>query len=323
MLERMLAFHSVSGGEREFALWLKGQLEPYATEVRLDRVGNLIARKGANPQVAIFAHMDTVGYMVKRVDNDKGMVELSPVGKPRHAHGARALVLTQAAEIEGVLIEKDSTDSKDSEDKKVYVDTGLSAPGEVIHIGDLVTYAPCHSRHGDIVISRSLDDKLGCYVGMEVLKRTEQVTFVGTVGEECNHRGARAAAYAVQPDVALVVDITYDENIIEDYHITMGAGPAICLKDDLMPDRWIVERLREVARQRAVPLQFEVLDNGGSDAKAIYDVGEGISFVFIGIPIRYSHSSFEMAHMQDVENAIELICAFLEQYDRVLDGAGA
>ena len=309
MLDKMVSFHSISGNERGFALWMKGQLEVCADHVEIDRVGNLIARKGTNPQVALFAHMDTVGYMVKKAE--KGLVEVTPVGNPHHAHGARVLVLTQTGEVEGVLIEKSAEDKKTP-----YVDTGLPAPERVIRIGDLVTYAPRYTRQGDVVISRGLDDKLGCYVGLEVLKRADRVIFVGTVKEEWGGGGARVAAYTVQPAAALIVDVTYDENIIEDYHIKIGSGPALCLKDDLLPDRWLVEQLKKIAERKDILLQFEVLDKGGSDAKAIFDVREGIPFAFIGIPIRYSHSPCEMANMQDVENAITLIYAFIEEYNR-------
>jgi endoglucanase len=305
----MVSHHSVAGDEQAFAQWLKDQLAPHAGQINIDRLGNLIAHKGENPQVALFAHMDTVGYMVKNVDGT--MVELSPIGRPHHAHGARVLVLTENGEIEGVVIEKGEKD-----DKKSYVDTGLANPGEVIQIGDFVTYVPRYTRQGDIVITRSLDDKLGCYIGAEVFKRADEMIFVGTVREEQGLGGVRSAAYTARPAAALVVDVTYDENIIDAYHIKIGQGPAICLKDSLLADRQMVETLKQVAAEKDIPLQFEVLDSGGSDAKKLFDVREGIPFVFIGIPIRYSHTAFEMANLKDVENAIELIVAFLAAYDR-------
>lgn len=302
MLERMAGFHAVAGMEHTFAGWLEREITPYANSVIVDRVGNVIARKGKTPVIGLFAHMDSVGFMVKKTEGD--IVEVVKIGKPKIAQFMPVVVLSQGQEIPGLLLQKE---------EKLFVDVGSKQHTQAVRVGDFVTFPPNYNEQAGVILSRNLDNKIGCYVALQVFKQVDNVIFIGTVREENRPNGASVAARALSEHLtlALVIDVTYDENILSSYHIHIGNGPAICLKDSLIQDRVAGERLVALAETHHIPHQVEVLETGGSDANTI--AHEGIPTLFVGVPLRYMHSPTEVAHRSDIENTIRLLAIYLEE----------
>jgi endoglucanase len=316
MLEKMTSFHTVSGSEQAFAQWLKGELAPYADRIESDMTGNLIAWRGVAPAVGLFTHMDSVGFMVKKIEGDA--VEVVTVGHPKVAQWTRVTILGQSGEIPGVLVETGA-----GEAKQFFVDTGSAEVTRCIRPGDLVAFAPNFTKAGDLVISKGLDNKIGCLVALEAFKRSSNVIFVGTVWEEtAGQIGARTAARRLLPELklVLVLDTTYDYNIIEQSRIKIGDGPVVCFRDDLPPSREAAEKMLATAERERIPHQVDVTGASESDSEGI--VPGGVPFLSVRVPVRHTHSPSEIASAQDIKNAISLVTAYLRESEQwALPGA--
>ena len=306
MLEEMVGFHSVSGNEKKFALWFKDKLRGYAAHLECDKAGNLIGQRSEKSDIGLFVHMDIVGFMVKRVCKKK--IEVVKIGTPKVADGTRVVILGRSNEIVGILI-------KVEEDYIVDVGAYEGDIVQNVEAGDFVAISPNYYENNDVIISNSLDNKIGCFVGMEVFKTCPNAILVGTVKEEHKTSGAiyAATSLANRLKAALIIDVTYDEYPFQDSPIKIGKGPAICLKDTVLHSRELAFHIISIAKKLNIPYQIEVIDEGLSDASVISHLG--IPFVFIGIPIRYMHSASEVANWKDIRNSISLISAFLQNFN--------
>lgn len=300
MLKQMTSCYAVSGNEQKFAHWFKEKLKSYAAEISVDQAGNVIARRGNDPSVGLFAHMDSVGFMVKNVDGR--LAEVVPVGAPHFAPWTRVSVLTRRGEVAGVLV-----GGKES----CFVDVGTDDKGRQVAHGDPVVFAANFVKRGDIVFSQGLDNKLGCLVALEVFKRARNVTLAGTVREEQNPSGAALAVCNLHVSEALVIDATCSPN--GPTPVEIGRGPVIYLKDTLLPSsRESGERLIAIADAKGIP--YQVLRQGSPETIGI--ALEGIPILFIGIPIYHMHSPNEIAHLRDIKDAARLISMALAEREK-------
>ncbi|UCF09529.1 MAG: M20/M25/M40 family metallo-hydrolase, partial [Candidatus Bipolaricaulota bacterium] len=166
----------------------------------------------------------------------------------------------------------------------------------------------------------------GLYVAIEALRRAKSVacdlTIVGTTQEEVGLRGARVAGFAVRPEIAVALDVTLAVDVPgaqEHEHVTrLGGGVAIKIKDSAsISHPALVRFMRELAEERKIPYQMEILPRGGTDAGALQLAQEGAAPITLSLPVRYVHSVVETAHGDDLEANIALLAAFLETADRV------
>ncbi len=175
------------------------------------------------------------------------------------------------------------------------------------------TYAPSYANLSGRVSAKSLDDRAGCYILLEVLKRCKSqndLYFVFTVQEELGLRGAKTAAYELKPDLAIAVDVTDTGDVPggTKMSIELGKGPAIKIKDNsVITHRKARDLLISSATENNIPYQLEILEAGGTDAGAIHTTGSGIVTGAVSIPCRYIHSNVETADGKDIENAIKLL----------------
>ena len=316
-LQKMTSYIAVAGFEHlsGFADWYRQQVDAIpGVNSRFDKMGNLLALKGADPKLAIFVHMDTVGYMISSFAGED--INLGVIGGPAAKTGTRMVAVAQdGTQYDGFLI---AQQGENRNDHRASLDIGLPDPEQALEIGDIVGYKPnfAVNRHEDVIriVSSSLDNKIGCLVGLEVLKQADNIALAATVREEGGGPSAAVAAAALQPDLAIVVDITYDENLLEPYHIRMGDGVVVTLKDAMLPDIPAARRMIALARELNIPVQPEVVDGGSSDGAQIYKVGAGVPWFFVGIPIRYSHHPTEIAALEDIEAAISLIIEFARRF---------
>lgn len=305
-LKKLTSFPSVSGNEGKLALWLKKEMEPFSKKTWIDPVGNLLAIKG-KPKVAIFAHLDKVGYMISQIG--KNEVRAVPLSKGKGLPGSNfwQVEILGKKKVKGLLYEKDKPEHK----LAVIVENSLKD----IAVGDFIALSPNFSLIADnLVYSQGLDNKLGVLAAINIFMKSSNLAFVGTVKEEAFKLGAKIAARELKPKSAIILDVTYDENPQENYPIKVGKGPAICLKDDLLPDKSMVSKLTQCATKYNIKHQLEVLESGGSNAKEIYDLFAGIPFVFVGIPIKFMHTANEIGSLSDLGEAVELISHFLAEF---------
>ena len=337
LLKRLSEASGVPGREEGIRALILEALEGQVDELRVDRLGNLIARKkGEGPVVVVAAHMDEIGFLVSHVDEKTGYLRIEPLGgfDPRTLIAKRVVVHTASGPLVGLIGIKPIHILTEEEKKKelkvsdLFVDLGL--PGERVkdrvRIGDPVTLRQDFLEVGELVSGKALDDRVGVYVGIEALRRLQDhradVYFVGTVQEEVGLRGARTSAFAIAPEIGVALDVTLAcdmPGVQEHQRITqLGKGVAIKVKDSAsISHPGLVRFLMKLAEERDIPYQMEILPRGGTDAGGLQLAREGAAVVTLSIPTRYVHSVVEAAHKRDIEAAIELLAAFLARCHEV------
>ncbi|MCR4392510.1 MAG: M42 family metallopeptidase [Candidatus Acetothermia bacterium] len=332
LLGRLSEAAGVPGREEAIRAIAREALNGHVDEMEVDRLGNLIAhKKGAGPKVAVAAHMDEIGFLVSHVDEETGFLRIEPVGgfDPRTLIAARVTVHTRDSPLTGLIGSKPIHILTEEEKKKeirvqdLFVDVGLpgKAVKERVRVGDPVTLLQSFAEVGNLVSGKALDDRLGLYVGIEAVRRLKghraDIYLVGTVQEEVGLRGARTSAFAIDPEIGVALDVTLacDMPGVQPHeHVTkVGKGVAIKVKDSAsISHPGLVRFLVDLAEDRKIQYQLEILPRGGTDAGAIQLAREGAAVVTISVPTRYVHTVVEAAHKEDIEAAIRLLVAFLE-----------
>ncbi len=339
LLKQLCETPGISSREGQMRKLVAQSLRPLADSLEADAMGNLIAvKKGADggPKIMIAAHLDEIGFMVKYID-DKGFLRLLPVGgwDPRvmvaqrvivHGFGGQTLrgALMPAAKPIHLLSAEDA--NKPPKIDEFFVDLGLSGEQVKAQVepGDMVTMDRTCERVGEMVVSKSLDNRLSVFVMIEALRRLQntpiQATLlaVATTQEEVGLRGAITAAYALQPDIGIALDVTLANDFpgpSEAEQVTqLGSGAAIKIADSsLLCHPKLARHFRDVAEAKKIPYQLELLPRGGTDAGGIQRSRGGVPSFTLSIPTRYVHSVNEMAHVGDIEAAIALLAAYLEE----------
>lgn len=321
----------VPGYEDRIRDIVRRELEDTVDEVRTDAMGNVIGTiwGDSDYEVAIAAHVDEIGFMVRHVRDD-GFLELDALGgwDPRVMRAQRVTVHTEDGDVPGVIgslpphLQDDDDDDEPPEVEDMFVDLGLS-PAEAeakVTVGDPVTMHQSTMQVGDNVTGKALDDRVCVYTMLEAARRVsdQAVTmhFVATVQEEVGLRGAHAVGVDLDPDLAIALDVTVANDLPEvddgDHITTLGDGAAIKIKDgSVITTPAVHRRLRAVAEDEEIPYQLEVLPRGGTDT-AKFQIAAGAKPVgAISIPTRYLHTVIESAHLDDVQAAIDLLVAFL------------
>lgn len=345
LLKELAEADGVSGHEGHVREVLLKAIEDRADECRIDALGNLIAVKhgrgpaGRGPQrVLVAAHMDEVGLMVTRVERD-GAIRFSPVGgiDPRVVLGKTVRIGDERLPgVIGVkpihLLEAQERDRVLKFDQ-LCIDTGMSAEeaGRAIKPGMYVAFATSFAQLDDgalrTVKGKAFDDRAGCALLVELL--SERYAFdlfaAFTVQEEVGLRGARVAAYAVEPDVGFALEGTVCDDSPKDKDTSpttrLGAGPAISIMDrSVICDRRLVRLLSEVAEAEGMPHQFKQPGIGGTDAGAIHLQREGVPAAVVSVPSRYIHSPVSILSLNDLDHGVRLMKGALQ---RLQGGLGA
>jgi endoglucanase len=326
LLQTLTQIPAPSGREDELRAAIQKMIQPYADEIRVDALGNLIARKGRKAKdgkrIMLAAHLDEIGIIVSHVDAN-GFARFSTLGgfRPHRRVGTRVKFLDGAVGVIGLEREAEEKDRTPSLDR-YFIDTGVtSAKDSPVKVGDAAVYDSTFLDLGDRVVSKCLDDRVGVALLIESLRSLKsgknEVWYVFTVQEEVGARGAGPAAYGIDPEIGLAVDVTIANdtpNTRERNPISLGGGPAIKVKDSgVIADPRFVEVLTRLAEKNRIPHQFEVIESIGTDARAMQITGLGAQAGGIAIPLRNLHSPSEMIDMSDVKNAGRLLAAFLRE----------
>ncbi|MCL5256824.1 MAG: M42 family metallopeptidase [Chloroflexi bacterium] len=333
LLKRLSEMPGVSGREEPVRRFISGELDRLTGKVETDNLGNLISfkRGSGKRRVMLSAHMDEIGFLVSHID-ENGFVRIVPVGyfNPRSLFAQRVVAYGEK-NLPGVLAlgtkpihmldpEEANTLPKVSD---YFVDLGLSKEKarELVSIGDPIAMQREFTEFGDLVTGKALDDRVGVYVMLKSLERLERqeadIFAVASVQEEVGLRGAAVAAFSVEPDIAIAIDIT-DANDFPGFEeqercTTLGKGVAIKVMDgDSISNQLLMQKLRAVADQHGIPHQPELLPDGGTDAAAMQSARAGSAAVTLSLPTRHFHTVVETCHKDDIEAAITLLVKFLE-----------
>ncbi len=299
-------------------------IQPYADEIRVDALGNLIARKGKKAKdgkrIMLAAHLDEIGLIVSHVDA-KGFARFSALGglSPHRRLGARVKFLNGARGVIALEREAEIKDRAPGLDR-YFIDTGATSDRDCpVKVGDVAVFDTEFQDLGNRVVARALDDRAGVALLVESLTRLKsgknEVWYVFTVQEEVGTRGAGPASYGIDPEIGLALDVTPASDVPstrERNPIALGGGPAIKVKDaGVISDPRIVQEMTRLAEKNRIPHQFEVMEMGGTDAAKMQVTGLGAQAGGIAIPVRHLHSPSEMVDLDDLKNAGKLLAAFL------------
>ena len=339
LLEKLSNASGISGFEDEVRDLMIKELEDYVDEINIDPLGNLIAIKKGNPssqKIMLAAHMDEIGLMVRYIDK-KGFIKFSTIGgiNDQMLLNQTVSIQSEKGEVVGVIGSKPPHKMKESERKQVikydnmFIDIGAKnreEAEELIDIGDpIIIRQEFEELRNGLVKGKALDNRVGCAVLIEVLKRTETnatIYGVGTVQEEVGLKGAKTSAFSINPDMALALDVTIsgDHPGIkeEDAPSRAGKGPAIILTDasgrGLILSKEIKKLLISTAEEENIPYQLEVSDGGTTDATAIHLTRKGIPTGVISPASRYIHTPVSVVCVDDVVNSVKLIVAVLNKF---------
>jgi putative aminopeptidase FrvX len=326
----------VSGDEGDVRAILLDAVREHVDEVKVDALGNILAfQRGTGRRrlrVMLAAHMDEVGLMVAGHDND-GFLRVRSVGgvDPRLLPGA--LLQVGSEHIPGVIGVKPIHLLKEEEGQRapkiddLVVDVGAQGKDEAKRLAPLGTYVAFATRFrelGPTVTGKAFDDRVGCAVLVELL-RGERFRFdvhaAFTVQEEVGLRGARVAAYAIEPDCAFALEGTIADDIPKDKDVSpttqLGCGPAITVMDrSYIADRRLVRLLTGTAEALDIPYQIKQPGIGGTDAGAIQPAREGVPAVTVAVPCRYIHGPAALMSLDDFDNTTRLMRESLSRLTR-------
>lgn len=318
LIKRLTEEYGPSGCEERVVEAIKEEIAPYVDELRVDNLGSLIAvKKGDGARVMLAGHMDEIGLIITHIDK-KGFLRFSTVGGVSAGRLNGMRVVFKDSQVGTIGLEKTGNTID-----KMYIDIGTTSKEEAetkVSIGDFAVFRQDCVDLGNRVIAKAMDDRIGCVVMIEAAKRLKdcpnEVHFVFTVQEELGCRGAGTAAYAIDPDMAIALDVTRTGDTPESatMEVSLGKGAAIKLKDSgVVTHPKVRDIMVNTAKEFDIPYQLEILDGGATDAGPMQRTRGGVPAGVISIPSRYVHSPSEMIDMGDTEACVKLLAAILEK----------
>ena len=330
-LRRLLDAPSPSGFETAGQRVWVDYVEEFADEVRTDAYGNAVAvYDGGDTEVAFTGHADELGFVVTAVTDD-GFLRVRPLGGVDRSvtEGTQITVHTDDGPVNGVVGQtavhlRGAGEHEPADVTEQHVDVGAE-DGEhardLVEVGDPATLAAgVHDLAGTRIAGRGLDNRTGSWVAAEALRRAAEqdadctVYAVNTVQEELGTRGASMVAFDIDPDVALVVDVTHaaDNPSYPSDHaseVELGGGPTVTRGGSSHPE--VARAVRDAGDAEGIDVQVEAMSTTtGTDADAFFEARSGIPTALVGIPNRYMHTPAEVVDLADVEDAADLLAAF-------------
>ncbi len=321
-LETLTRAHGVSGDESAIRAAIRQAAEPYADDITEDALGNLIVhQKGSGKKIMLAAHMDSVGVIVTHIEQN-GFLRFGAIGGLEAKALYQTMVRFQNGTV-GVIAVEESKEEKEFKLTDLYIDIGARDREEaktMVMVGDTAAFSGALSGNGNRVMGPYLDNRAGCAVLLETMQQTQHPTndlyYVFTTQEEVGMRGAKPAAWAVDPEYALAVDVTCPDDqpgALHEATTKLGGGAAIKIMDhSVLCHREVVARLRQLAAEKKIPAQDDLLKVGGTDAGVIHVSRGGVRTGGVSIPCRYTHSQTELIDLADLEACVKLVQAFCE-----------
>lgn len=331
LLKQLTETPGVSGSEKNIREKIREEVEGHADTLETDKMGNLVAKKGSGDKtLMIAAHMDQIGLTVKTVD-ENGFIRFSKVGgvTTQSLMNQRVVIHTSEGDVNGVigmkpphLMDRDKMDTLPDEDQ-LFIDTGAEDDEDVedagVEVGDFITFKrEAEDLENDYVTSLAMDNRVGCLVAIEALKRFDEdytLAVVFSTQEEVGLKGAKTSAYNISPDVALAVDVSIAGDVpgIDqgESDLEMGEGVEITMVQSkgrgLITPETVREWLVNTAKDENHSYQPGVWEGGATDAAKINLVKDGVPTGSIGIPLRHMHSATEVVKMSDIEETVEFL----------------
>lgn len=337
LLKELSMTPAISGNEEKVREIIIRELEGVVDEIETDAMGNVTCIKKGQadaPTVMLASHMDEIGLMVKYIDKN-GFIKFIKIGgiNDQMLVNQAVIIHSDDKKVPGVIGSKPPHVTKAEEKNKVtpygqmFIDIGANnkkEAEEMVSVGDMITLRSWFEEYpNDKVMGKALDNRIGCYVMTEIMKRTESratIYGVGTVQEEVGLKGAKVSSYRLNPDYAFALDTTicgdHPGITLEESPCKMGGGPAVILADrsgdGVITPKVMKDMIIDAATTKNIAIQLEASDGGTTDATAIHLNREGIITGVISVPTRYLHTPVSVASCEDIENTIELMLAILD-----------
>ncbi len=329
LLKTLCEGHGPSGREH----WLHEEVNEAFSgfgHVSVDNLNNIIVHKKGNGKgkIMLMAHLDEIFMSVTAI-KENGFLEFRGNGIDVKTLVSQEVVVHGEKDILGIIGIKPPHLMKEEERAKavtleaLLIDTGYSkeALEKIVKVGDYVTVKRDFKELlNDNVTCKALDDRAGvvslytCAKELKNVNHDLDVYFVCSAQEEVGHRGAKTASNAINPDIGIAVDVTFDSGKMgaQETDNNLGQGPVICIGPNIHPR--VREKLMEVAEEYNLPYQVEVEPGDtGTDAWDIQIAGQGIPTLLISIPLKYMHTSVEVVNMKDVKNTGRIMAKLIEK----------
>lgn len=319
-IKKLVSINGVSGSEHPVTEYIKSQVMPFADKVYTDVMGNLVAiKRGNGKRIMLMAHTDEIGLVATFAD-EKGFLRVANVGGVSPVKMINNYVTFENG-VRGVFRAEDVNGELKMD--KCFVDIAAASREDAlskIDIGMTARFDGDTFMMGGYIVSKALDDRLGCYMLIEVLKQLKEtqneVYFVFTTQEEVGLRGAKVCGFDINPDVAIAVDIVTSSDTpgCTRYGTSLGEGIGIKLRDaSAICSKKVVDSLIDVAEQNGIKYQREAKTGGGTDIGAVQTAGRGALVGGVVVPIRNTHTVVETAALSDVKCGIDLLLAFVQK----------
>jgi endoglucanase len=321
LIKKLVEAIGPSGYEDAVRELVREEISPYVDEMRVDAMGNLIARRGKKDsngrRVMLSGHMDEIGIIVTHVD-DNGFMRFAPLGGvfPSYSLGARVKFVNGT---QGVIGSEKPMRFKVLDLDKLILDVGATSRENCpVKVGDVAGFDLPFLDLSDRLVAKSMDDRIGVAVMIEALRKLEksphEMYFVFSVQEEVGLRGATTSAYGIDPEIGIAVDVTLSGDTPNGIkmEVSLGKGPAVKVRDGrMLSDPRLVRLMTDTAEAAGIPYQYEVLTGGTTDASVMQLTRAGVIAGCVSIPSRYVHSPSEMVDYNDVQNSVALLLALL------------
>jgi endoglucanase len=340
LLQQLADAHGPSGFEEPVRKIMVDRMKPLSDKLSFDGLGSVIAVQGTSgPRVMIDAHMDELGGVVRRV-TPEGWLSMQMLGGwlDQALVDQRWTILGSKGPVRAITGIRDIHIASQDERTKVipreqvFLDVGAKNAAEVAALGlapgdPVAPEAPFAELKGtQNYLGKAWDDRVGCAVLVEAMKRLQrarhpnQLYFVATVQEEIGLRGAHTSSEIVKPEVGIAIEggVTRDAPGVhpEEAQELLGGGPAMFLYDSsALPNRKLVELVRQTAREKNLPLQTDLVQGYGDDSAEMQKAGGGAPTINIVVPVRFTHSHNGIINRQDFDQTVELLVALLTKLD--------
>ncbi|HYF13563.1 MAG TPA: M20/M25/M40 family metallo-hydrolase [Phycisphaerales bacterium] len=348
LLRRLCETPGVPGREERVRALIQDEVGGLFDSVDTDPLGNLICRRnprgkakkgeqsrhGGPLRVMMLCHMDEIGFYVTSID-DKGFLWMNPAGgfDTRNLFSRRVTVVAEGGDFPGVMnpcgrpihISSAKDREKVPEVKEFFVDVGMTAERvkRTFRVGDYVVMNEPAIDMGDKFVSKALDNRVACWLGIESVRKLEktraphacEVVVAFTTQEEVGLRGARTASHTIEPDIGLGIDVTLSCDTpgvpCEEWVTRNGAGFGLHIKDSsFISDYKLVSEVEALARKNKIPYQRTILAMGGQDGAAAQQAASGARAVGITVGTRYIHTVTEMIDKKDLFAARDILAAY-------------
>jgi len=321
LIQKLVATPGPSGFEHQIRDLIRSEVEAFADDLQVDALGNLIVRRGTRGphglRLMLSAHMDEIGVMVTHID-EHGFAHFTALGAvlPGRCPGLQVRFMNG---VRGVIaVEPTKAKNRTLSINDLFIDLGASSREACpVNIGEAAAFERPLSELGKRLAGHALDNRVGVAVLIETLRQVQsphELYFVFSAQEEVGVRGATTAAYGLEPDIGLTIDMTFSSDVPHGNKATLhlGQGPAIKVRDaKMLADPRIVNWIAATADKAKIPYQTEIAARGSNEARAIQVSRTGVPAGGLAIPCRYVHSVSEVVDDQDVRDTVRLLTLLL------------